>query len=84
MNDHEKVDLLISYDVKKKLKLKVFRSFMAERAAGERDPLCLGHSIFRTEPIPLLLLPCLFLIRLRYPFTGRLKERVFQSPAGRT
>ena len=65
-----------------KVKLKVSYSVIAVWAVGVRVPLYVGHSWWKAEPIPLLLLPYPSLIRKRYPFTAGLTERVFQSSHG--
>lgn len=54
--------------------VKVSHSLEALWAMDVRGPLHLGYSIRKAEPIFLLLLPYLFLIRERYTLTARLTE----------
>ena len=51
-------------------RVKVSHSLVAIRSVGVIDQLCLSHSIWQAEPIPLLLLPYPFLIRKRYHLRG--------------
>ena len=54
---------------------------VAVDAVMVREPVYLGRRIRKVEPIIILLLLYLSLLRKRLPFTAGLTGRVFQSPA---